>query len=145
LATQKTRRIRGKRARLKQRARGRDLRSGYRPGDLPATSRLAVMEFDDPFPNLETGARLEPVRHPDGSISEGAPAWVPPPKPKITAIANLREDPLGRMFARYQITQSQFQAGRGCQACHDAAQVGGAVRSIDWRKPRLVAGNCETR
>jgi hypothetical protein len=116
------------------------VRSGYRPGDLPATSRLAVMDFDDHFPNLEIGAQLKPVCHPDGSISEGAPSWTPPPRPKITAVANLREDPLGRMFARYQITESQFQAGREYRACHDAAQAGGAVRSIDWSRTKVSGG-----
>jgi hypothetical protein len=72
--------IRARRARAKQRPRGRDLRSRYREGDLPDPGGLAVVTIDDPFPSLEIGAKLEQVRHPDGSTAEGAPGWTSLPR-----------------------------------------------------------------
>src|SRR6516225_4487207 len=87
------RRIRGKRARARQRARrGYDLRPQYREGDLPATAHIAVATVENPYAeagrvdragNLDVEARLEPVRHRDGTLSEGQPAWTPPERPKI--------------------------------------------------------------
>ena len=138
-------RIRGKRARTKQRSR--DLRGQYREADLPV-GRLSVLTFDDPYEpaqridhegNVDVSARLEPVRHSDGSLSEGRPAWTPPPRPLVTVVANLKEDPLGRLYARKQIGQPAFLAGRSYQENYDAAQIG-SVRSVDWSKTRVSGG-----
>lgn len=42
-------RLRGRRARLKQRPRARDLRDQYREADLPAAPSIAVFEIEDPY------------------------------------------------------------------------------------------------
>src|SRR6516165_2041215 len=115
-------RIRGKRARARQRERrGHDLRPQYREGDLPATAHVGVVSFEDPYQsagrvdragNLDVQAQLEPVQHCDGSLSEGAPAWVPPPRPTLTAVVNLRNDAIGRMHARRQVDATQYHAAR---------------------------------
>ena len=77
-------RIRGKRARARQRPRAHDLRGQYRPGDLADSGRLAIVSIDDPFSEvaylertgeLDPAARLQQVRHADGSRAEGAPEW----------------------------------------------------------------------
>jgi hypothetical protein len=60
---------------------------------------LAVISFDDPYeqaawPDAEgtrdVAARLRQVRHADGSIAEGAPAWEPPRRPRVTAVGCAR-------------------------------------------------------
>ena len=43
---------------------------------------------------LDPAARLAQVHYADGTVAEGAPAWTPPPRPRVRVIANLREDPL---------------------------------------------------
>jgi hypothetical protein len=140
---------RAKRARSKQRApRAHDLRAQYRHGDLPATSRIEVMAIEDPYSeasridaegNLDVTARLEQYQHADGTRAEGAAGWTPPRRPLVTVVANLREDPLGRLFARRQIGQPQFLAGREYQECHDAAIIT-AVRSVDLSKTKVSGG-----
>jgi hypothetical protein len=139
--------LRARRARARQRPRSNDLRDRYEP-DVPAVAGLSVVEFDDPYGQagridsngvLDVAARLEPARHSDGTTSEGAPGWVPPPRPRIRVIANLREDPLGRMFARHQIDQAQFFGGRAYQEHHDAAVIG-SVRSVALEKTRVSGG-----
>jgi len=104
-------RLRAKRARARQRERrGYDLRPQYRESDLPTTAHVAVTTIEDAYAPagrvdkagiLHVEAELEPVRHRDGSLSEGAPAWTPPERPRSTVIVSLREDPIGRMHARH--------------------------------------------
>jgi hypothetical protein len=110
--------------------------------------RLAVVSFDDPYEQAawpdahgarDVTARLRPVGHADGSFAEGQPAWEPPRKPRVTAVANLRGDVLGRMFARHQISEPQFLGGRASQTHHDASQVG-SIRSVDLEKTRVSGG-----
>jgi hypothetical protein len=148
LATQKTRRIRGKRARARQRPLGRDLRDRYREGDLPPAPDLAVVEFDDPYAGagwinpegtLDPEARLKSARRADGSIAAGEPEWVAPSRPRIRAVARLKEDPIGRMHARHQIDRAQFLGGRQYQELYDATQRG-HVRSVDLEKTRVMFG-----
>src|SRR5436305_790733 len=96
------RKLRAKRARARWREkRGHDLRSQYREADLPATAHVAVTTIEDAYAPagrvdkaglLHVEAELEPVRRRDGSLSEGAPAWTPPQRPKSAVIVNLRED-----------------------------------------------------
>lgn len=142
--TQKKRRA--KRARARQHPR-HDLRGQYRGSDLPA-GRLSVLTYEDPYGeagridpegNLDVTARLEPARHADGSMAEGAPGWAPPRRSLVTVIADLKEDPLGRLFARKQIGQPQFLAGRAYQENHDAAQIG-SVHSLDLAKTPVSGG-----
>ena len=129
-------RIRAKRARAHWQRRQRqthDLRPRYREADLPASAHIAVATIEDAYApagrvdragNLDVEARLEPVQHHDGSLSEGAPAWTPPPRPTATVVVNLREDPIGRMHARRQVDAAQYQAARAYQQLYDRATIG---------------------
>src|SRR5262245_28012928 len=133
-------RIRGKRARARQRQRnGFDLRDRYRAGDLPATSSIAIVDIEDPYTGALDGAELKQARHRDGTIAEGAPGWTPPARPRIRVVHALRDDPLGRMFARRQIDQPQYLGGSGYQAIHASTQIG-SVRSIDVGKTKVDGG-----
>lgn len=49
---------------------------------------------------------------------------------RVRLTVSLRDDPLGRLHARRQIREDQYQAGRHWQALYEAAEVG-AVRSVD--------------
>ena len=82
---------------------------------------------------------LEPARRNDGTVAEGAPGWTPPKRPLVTVITALRDDALGRMFARRQIGQPQYLAGRAYQECADRATLG-SVRSIDLSKTKVSGG-----
>jgi hypothetical protein len=127
-------RLRAKRARARQRERrGYDLRPQYRESDLPTTTHVAVTTIEDAHAeagrvdragNLDVEARLEPVRHRAGSLSEGAPAWTPPERPTLTAIVSLRDDAIGRMHARRQVDAAQYQAARTYQQLYDRATIG---------------------
>jgi hypothetical protein len=141
--------LRAKRARIHWRdRRGHDLRPRYRPGDLPPAPDLAVVEFDDPYApsgwvnpdgTLDPNARRRPARHDDGTVAEGEPEWTAPPRPRVSAVARLKEDPLGRMFARHQLDRAQYLGGREYQQLHDATQVA-LVHSIDWAKTKVSGG-----
>jgi hypothetical protein len=142
-------RIRGKRARARQRERrGYDLRPQYREGDLPSTAHIAVATIENPYAeagrvdragNLDITAKLEPVRHRDGSLSEGAPAWTPPQRPTLTAIVNLRNDAIGKMHARRQVDEAQYQAARAFQQLYDFATIGG-YSVADLLRPKVDGG-----
>jgi hypothetical protein len=84
-------------------------------------------------------AELEPVRHRDGTLSEGAPAWTPPPRPVSTVIVNLREDAIGRMHARHQVDGAQYQAARAYQRLYDCATIG-QLSPADLLRPRVDGG-----
>ena len=138
-------RLRGKKARARQRARY-DFRSRYRQQDLP-TDHVAVAVIEDPYSqpaydadgNLDPAARLAPAQHPDGTVAEGQPGWVPPRRPTMTVIRALRDDPVGRMHSRRQIDEAQYSAARAFQQAADQATLG-AVKSIDWTKTRVTGG-----
>jgi hypothetical protein len=138
---------RARRARAKQRSRY-DIRDRYRQGDVPAASNIGVMIIEDPYSeasridsagNLDVSARLEPVRHADGSIAEGMPAWSPPSRPTMTVIRALRDDPVGRMHSRHQIDEAQYKAARAFQQAADEATIG-SVRSVDLGKTKVSGG-----
>jgi len=143
------RKLRAKRARARQRERqGHDLRPHYYQADLPPAPDLAIVEFDDPYAlpgwinpegTLDPTARLKQARRADGSVAEGEPEWVAPPRPRIQAIGRLKEDPLGRMRARHQVDESQYLGGREYQRLYDSTQVA-LVRSVDWSKTRVSGG-----
>jgi len=136
-------RIRGKRARARQRSRrsGLDVREHLDRRYLPK-SKIGFMAVDDPYGqaatlvdgNIDPGARLRQARHADGSIAEGAPCWTPPRRPTVLGAINLRSDPLARMFVRHQIDQSQFDGGRSYQGLLESVVIGG-VRGMDWSRP----------
>jgi hypothetical protein len=52
---------------------------------------------------------------------------------KLTVTASVRNDTIGRMYARLQIEQHQFEVCRYLQGCIERAE-GGRLRSIDWRR-----------
>jgi hypothetical protein len=141
-------RLRGKRARARQRPHGRDLRGQYREADLPQAGHLAVEVIENPYSeagridregNLDVRARLEPAHHSDGSIAEGAPGWTPPRRPLVTVVRALRDDPLGRMFSRHQIDQPQYLGGRSYQELVEVVQIG-SMRSVDLGKTPVSGG-----
>jgi hypothetical protein len=114
---------RAKRARARQRPRY-DIRDRYRKGDVPAASHIGVLTIEDPYAQagrvdpdgtLQIDARLEPYQHADGTVAEGAPSWSPPPRPLMTVIRALKDDPIGRMHSRHQLDESQYQAARAFQ------------------------------
>jgi hypothetical protein len=102
----------------------------FRPG------QLSILTFEDPYGetgrvdgsgNLDITARLEQARLPDGSIAEGQPGG----RPLVTAAANLREDPLGRMYARHQIDAAQFQGAQAYQEASDRSVLGTVSSSVN--------------
>jgi hypothetical protein len=130
-STKPAKKIRARRARQRQRERRFDMRSRYVERDLP--TRIGVMLIEDPYTdasridregNLDAQAQLQQARHNDGTVAEGAPGWTPPKRPLLTVITALRDDPLGRMFARRQIDSAQYQGGRAYQDLFVAAQLG---------------------
>jgi hypothetical protein len=126
--------LRAKRARAQWRERlGHDLRPQYRESDLPAGAHIAVASIEDayaPVGRIDTSgilhveAELKRVQHSDGTLAEGAPAWTPPERQTATVIVNLREDPIGRMFARRQVDEAQYGAARAFQELYDRATIG---------------------
>jgi hypothetical protein len=136
-----------KKARARQRARY-DLRDRYRQGDVPAASHIGVMTIEDPYSeagridaagNLVVAAQLESVRHADGTVSEGQPAWSPPSRPLMTVIRALKDDPVGRMHSRRQIDEAQYKAARAFQEAADQATIG-SMRSVDLSKTKVSGG-----
>ena len=138
-------RLRGKKARARQRSRY-DLRQRYRERDLPA-EHIGIAQIEDPYTpaaydadgNLDPAARLAPVQHPDGTLAQGSPAWTPPRRPTMTVFVALKDDPVGRMFARKQIDVSQYNAARAFQQAADRSTLG-AVRSVDLTKTKVSGG-----
>jgi hypothetical protein len=49
---------------------------------------------------------------------------------EVKAWQSLRDDPLGRMFHRRQISESQYRAGRAWQSLWDAAEIG-RIKTLD--------------
>jgi hypothetical protein len=151
-------RIRAKRARAhwQRQRRGHDLRPHYREADLPATAHVAVTTIEDAYAPvgrvdkagiLHVEAQLEPVRHHDGTFSEGAPAWTPPQRPTATVVVNLREDPIGRMHARRQVDEAQYSAARAYQRLYSTATIGNLspadparVRVDGGQRPDPISG-----
>jgi hypothetical protein len=82
-----------------------------RATQLPKGAVAGVVEIDDPY---ERGGR-------------------------ISAVANLRDDPLGLMWARHQIDDAKFMAGRHWQKFYAAAEVG-MLRSVDLSRERVDGG-----
>lgn len=78
---------------------------------LPINASVRVVTVDDPY---EAGA-------------------------KIQAIASLRDDPLGRLHARDQIDQAQYEAGRHWQRLWSDAQIGG-LKAMDTTKEPVDGG-----
>lgn len=110
----------------------------YRPADLPRHAQIAAVEIEDPYGQagrvidgvLEVTSRQEQFQHRDGTIAAGAPGWTPPPRPTITVVQSLKNDPLGHMRARHQIDNACFLAGRKYQDCYVLIRMG-QIKSVD--------------
>jgi hypothetical protein len=81
-----------------------------RATELPKGAIVASVEVDDPY------ARGE----------------------RITAIASLRDDPLGA-WARHQIDDAKYVAGRHWQKIYEMAEIG-MLRSMDPARERIDSG-----
>jgi hypothetical protein len=141
-----------KRARIRRRViaqqQSRDLRPEYDQRALPAADRIGVVTIEDPYApagqidsagNLIAEAQREPVRHGDGSLNPGAPAWMPPSRPTLKVIVNLRDDPIGRMHSRRQVDAAQYSAARAYQQLYERATVGN-LSPADLLRPRVDGG-----
>lgn len=82
-----------------------------RASALPMNAMLRVVVADDPY---EIGA-------------------------KVQAIASLRDDPLGRLHARDQIDQAQYQAGLHWQKLFRDSEIGG-LKAMDTTKEPVDGG-----
>lgn len=54
----------------------------------------------------------------------------------VVATASIRDDPLGRLHARRQVTESQYAAGHYLQAMFELAEIG-SVQAMDPGKPAV--------
>jgi hypothetical protein len=78
---------------------------------LPANTVVGVVTVDDPF------ARGE----------------------RINAVTSLRDDPLGALWARHQIDDAKYMAGRHWQKLYEAVEIG--VRGVDFTRERVDGGS----
>lgn len=76
--------------------------------DKPFNGKLAIRVVDDPYQ----------------------------PGYKVAVSASLRDDPLGRLHARRQVTESQYAAGHYLQAMFELAEIG-SVQAMDPGKPAV--------
>jgi hypothetical protein len=129
MKTESPKKRRAKRARARQRSRY-DLRDRYRRRDLPA-EHIAVAVIEDPYSQAGYADA-------EGNLS-AAPEWVPPRRPMMTVVRALREDPVGRMFARHQIDTAQYQAARAFQQAADQSTIG-SIKSVDLEKTKVSGG-----
>ena len=79
---------------------------------------VALVEIEDPYGLREFG---------------GGP-------PKISALASIRDDPLGRLHARGQIDEAKYNAGRLWQREYECSQIG-QVKAIDTTKEPVDGGS----
>jgi hypothetical protein len=128
----------------RQRQRSHSLLHHYRlPRDktnkLPSNARIAAVVIDDPYGvPADENAKLLIGKHTD-QASEHVRSWVAPAQPKITVIQSLRDDLLAKMFARHQIDQASFRAGRDYQRLTELSQVT-QVRAMDVGRLRGSIG-----
>jgi hypothetical protein len=122
-------------ARKRNRQRTHSLLHQYR--GVPRTARIAAVVIEDPYglPS-DQEAKLMIAKHTDRA-SEFVKSWQAPERAKITVIQSLRHDTLGKMFARHQIDQACYKAGRDYQALCEMAEVS-PVRSIDPSMPPIA-------
>jgi hypothetical protein len=106
-------------------ARVHDLRPLY--GQMPGQPHLAAITIEEPGGLLSTDeATREIGRHGDGLLAHprAEREWVPPMRPTIIVAQSIRGDPLGKMFARHQVSPVRYAAGRNYQELHSVAEVG---------------------
>jgi hypothetical protein len=115
-----------------------DMRHLY--GRLPTNAHIVATTIDEPNGLLSSDtAKLESVRHRDGTIAEGAPEWVPPSPPQIIVAQSIRNDPLGQMYARHQIDRPEYLAARNYQELYATAQIGN-IAAMNPCKPYVDGG-----
>ncbi len=103
---------------------------------------MAALTIEEPGGLLSTDeATREIGRRRDGLLSHprGEREWVPPMRPTIIVAQSIRGDPLGKMFARHQISPVRYMAGRSYQELTSIAQVG-HVGSADPSRPFVEGG-----
>lgn len=93
------------------------VQSGYSP-NLEDLDDVGIRMIDDPF-EVKRGRK---------------------PKPLRAKLVNLRDDPVGQMAKREQITSLQLQAARHWQALHDVAAGVGGSRAIDPSAMKVDGG-----
>src|SRR5215475_9062521 len=122
--------LRRRSPRRTRKRRTHDLRHLY--GQMPHDRNMAAITIEEPGGLLSSDfATLEPNAHP-----KGAPEWMPPQRPTIIVAQSIRNDPLGQMYARHQITPVRYMAGRGYQELHTLAFTG-HLASADPSRPYI--------
>jgi hypothetical protein len=107
----------------RQRPLSHSLLHQYREADVPRSARIAAVQIEDPYGvPADENAKLLIGKHTD-KPSEVVRNWQAPPQPKITVIQSLRNDTLAHMFARRQIDQASYKAGRAYQALREVASI----------------------
>ena len=90
------------------RTKAHDLRDQY--AALPVGPDLAPVVMDDPYgPPADAPATRDRAQ------------WTPAPRPRIVVVRTLKHDPLGRMQARRQVSESDYLAGRAYQTLAETA------------------------
>jgi hypothetical protein len=98
------------------------VRAGQHPS-LKGTGDLGIVHVHDPFELAEV---IDGKRDPKDAK----------PRAKLT---NLRDDPVGLLHRRGQVSDLQLAGARTWQAYHDAAAIGGA-RAIDPAREKVDGG-----
>ena len=86
-------------------------------------------------PSIRSVESLAVIEIPHGAMI--APRTVPDPYERgaeLSAIASIRDDPIGRLYARGQIDQAQFLAARRWQELYEASEIG-KVRGMQLKDP----------
>jgi hypothetical protein len=120
--------------------RKHDLRPLY--GSMPGKPNLVAMTITEPDGLLSSDAATREIgRRGNGTLAHprAEHEWVPPERPTVIVVQSVRSDPLGQMYARRQIDQVRYIAGRGYQELHTITQVG-KMRSPDPSMPPIHSG-----
>jgi hypothetical protein len=128
------------RRKVKPRRKVHDLRSMY--GTLPGQPDMVALVTEEPNGLLSSDeATLEIGTRRDGMSAHprGAKEWVPPQRPTIVVVQSVRGDPLGRMFARHQISRVRYDGGRRYQEIYEASQIR-QLQSSDPSRPYIEGG-----
>lgn len=123
----------GKRSKLKapkEQPVKRGVTHDRRAIQLPAHAEIAAIDIPDPYQIVDGVERVE---------HNGIVEWVVPPSDKITVIKSFKRDPVGRMHARKQIGDAEYDAACALQKLHDQAQLG-LIKAMDPAKDYVDGG-----
>ena len=79
---------------------------------IPQSERIAAITIDDPY---ATSA------HAEATYVRGE--WQAPARPRLEVMAAIRDDSVGKMYARRQIDDACFLAARHYQRSHEQAEA----------------------